>query len=337
MLLLSLICNQIENLLLKKALVGDKPAALLSKFNTHHQEVALLLMRKDSKPIEEKTISEVLNSPEDYTLLLTLNRSPQFFEPLGAPKNSNHPYLFDPLTTLLPEVKTVLILGDGDGLQTREAIQYSSIKKITVVDIDEQWARFAKTNPFLKKHNHNALEDHRVTVHFVNTFKWIASTQETFDLIVIDFPVEPGSLTMKRAYSIQFFRDLKRLLNKSGVAVFHTNNTSNPTWLQIYSKTAQESGFVPLFGYKQGTSTWSPIEQTILFHDEGQLNSFIDQYVNSYLKNPDKIKILEELGYIHYGKVESSDRYLSLYNPFTFKAFFKKNLELLKETIFGKK
>lgn len=322
--------NQFENILIKRSFMGSHPVRLLEKKYTRYQQILLFLSRKDAKPIKRSN-KEALKHPKDYYFFMTLNGSLQFFEPFDLGKDPDHIYLFDQYLYFNQNLKNILILGGGDGLPARQALRYPSLEKITMVDLDKQWVEFAKQNPFMQHLNQNALNNKRINIHFADAFKWIIQTKEKFNLIIVDFPAEPGSLAKKRTTSIQFLRDLYRILNDDGIVIIHSNGISKRLKLKLFSKTATTAGFFPLFAFKENSSTWSAIEQLVLFKNKSEQTNFLNNYYNHYLNSPQFKKIPYDFGRLDYSLVPESKHIISFYDPFISALPFKDKWKLIEE------
>ena len=59
----------------------------------------------------------------------------------------------------------VLILGGGDGLAVREVLKYDEVKKIDLVDLDEEMIRICSTNDNITKINENRLKSDKFSIH----------------------------------------------------------------------------------------------------------------------------------------------------------------------------
>lgn len=72
-----------------------------------------------------------------------------------------HEPLVHPVMSLSPH-RRVLILGGGDGLALREVEKWQGVESITLVDLDPDMIRIARTNPIFTSLNHNSFKDARV-------------------------------------------------------------------------------------------------------------------------------------------------------------------------------
>ena len=137
-------------------------------------------------------VIELFFDPETKHIRLDINGNTQFM--------SADEYRYHELMVLAPFVlahkkpKTVLILGGGDGLATREALKFAD--QITVVDIDRDITELAKTDPFLVSLNQNAFNNEKVKVINKDAFKWVGyEHKKKWDMIISDYP-DPASPTL---------------------------------------------------------------------------------------------------------------------------------------------
>jgi spermidine synthase len=143
----------------------------------------------------------------------------------------------------------VLILGGGDGLALREALRYGDVGRIDLVDLDPMITCLATEQPDLVAANQASLHDTRATVVEadgvqpgdelvvrrqstlarwqwdqttyrqatvrvlnVDADQFIRSVDDSYDVIIVDFP-DPNSLEISKLYSLDFYRQLRRLMH----------------------------------------------------------------------------------------------------------------------------
>ncbi|HRP70368.1 MAG TPA: polyamine aminopropyltransferase, partial [Turneriella sp.] len=117
----------------------------------------------------------------------------------------------------------VLVMGGGDGLAIRELLRYENIEHIDLVDIDPAMTDLAKNHIWLKRLNHNAFSDTRVTIHNEDAFIYLQKPKKLYDVVILDFP-DPGNFSIGKLYSDIFFYRLKNVLADGAVGV--TQSTS---------------------------------------------------------------------------------------------------------------
>ncbi|MFZ3032632.1 MAG: polyamine aminopropyltransferase [Parvibaculum sp.] len=112
-------------------------------------------------------------------------------------------------------VKSLLIIGGGDGGILREAARHKSIERITMVEIDPAVTEFCKEH--LPMVSAGAFDDARLDLVFEDGTKFVAETEERFDVIIVDStdPVGPGAVLFEEV----FYRNAKRCLTEGGVLV----------------------------------------------------------------------------------------------------------------------
>ncbi len=151
----------------------------------------------------------------------------------------------------------VLILGGGDGLVARDLLKYSSIKKITLVDLDPEVTRLATTHRMMLELNEESMLDPRVNIVNADAYQFLEQAKEFFDVIIADLP-DPKNTSLARLYSREFYSLVKSRLSRQGV--FVTQATSPFFSKQAFwciKTTVESSGFkhvtpyhvyVPSFG-----------------------------------------------------------------------------------------
>jgi spermidine synthase len=112
-------------------------------------------------------------------------------------------------------VKSVLIIGGGDGGMLREVRKHSDIERITMVEIDGTVVEMCKE--FLPNHSQGAYEDPRLNLVIDDGMRFVATTEEKFDVIISDStdPIGPGEVL----FSENFYQACRRCLNDGGVLV----------------------------------------------------------------------------------------------------------------------
>ena len=112
-------------------------------------------------------------------------------------------------------VKSLLIIGGGDGGILREAARHKSIENLTMVEIDPAVTEFSKKH--LPMVSAGAFDDPRLDLIFEDGTKFVAETEKRFDVIIVDStdPVGPGAVLFEE----EFYRNAKRCLTEGGVLV----------------------------------------------------------------------------------------------------------------------
>ncbi|MHA6493613.1 polyamine aminopropyltransferase [Pseudomonas borbori] len=111
--------------------------------------------------------------------------------------------------------KRVLIIGGGDGGMLREVCKHDSVEHITMVEIDATVVEMCKE--FLPNHSKGAFEDERLTLVIDDGMRFVATTEEKYDVIISDStdPIGPGEVL----FSENFYQACRRCLNDGGILV----------------------------------------------------------------------------------------------------------------------
>ena len=131
-------------------------------------------------------------------------------------------------------VKNVMILGGGEGACLREALRWSSVESITMVDIDAEVV--AACREHLPNHHLGSFDDPRVTLIHGDAVAYLASLPDnSVDVIVSDMtdPVENGPSTF--CFTIEYFTQLKRILRPHGVLAVQAGPAS-PVEITLHAK-----------------------------------------------------------------------------------------------------
>ena len=113
-----------------------------------------------------------------------------------------------------PNPKRVLVIGGGDGGTIREVLRHVAVERAWMVEIDgmvvDVCRRYLPVTSC-------ALDDPRLTLLIEDGVKFMAETEERFDVVLIDStdPVGPA----KPLFGEAFYRNVHRVLNPDGIAI----------------------------------------------------------------------------------------------------------------------
>lgn len=137
-----------------------------------------------------------------------------------------HEMIVHPVSQLSKNLKNVLVIGGGDGGTIRELFKYSSIEKVTMVEIDEAVVNASKKHlPTLNTEFSNS----KLNLIIGDGIEHVRNAKAgTYDLVIVDGsdPVGPAEGLFTKA----FYADCARVLTDDGMLVtqgespmFHTN------------------------------------------------------------------------------------------------------------------
>lgn len=169
-----------------------------------------------------------------------------------------HEALVHPAMCSVPQPRSVLILGGGDGMAAREVLKYPSVQTIVLVDLDKVLTGLFKNNSFLTQLNKQSLADKRLSIVNTDAFEWLRTAKTTFDVVIIDFP-DPSGYSVGKLYTTAFYRLLQRVLHKGSVAtVQSTSPLVAPRTFWCVRNTLSAVGFavVPYHAYVPSFGEW---------------------------------------------------------------------------------
>ncbi len=151
---------------------------------------------------------------------LFLNGNLQFAE---RDEYRYHEALVHPVMAAHGAPKKIAVLGGGDGLAIREILKYASVESITLVELDPAMTREFSSQPALVALNGGTLLSPKVRIVHQDAFKWLETTPEVFDIVIVDFP-DPTNFSIGKLYTNSFYALLDKHLAASGYAVVQTTS-----------------------------------------------------------------------------------------------------------------
>lgn len=129
-------------------------------------------------------------------------------------------FIYDEMVTHVPmavhpNVRSVLIIGGGDGGVAKELLQYSSVERIDVVETDEMFVDVCRR--FFPEVA-CALDDERVSVHYDDGLRFLRSKKEQYDLIIND-STDPFGHT-EGLFTKEFYGSCYKALREDGIMVY---------------------------------------------------------------------------------------------------------------------
>ena len=173
-----------------------------------------------------------------------------------------HENLMHPALTAHAAPRKVLIIGGGDGGAAEEALKHPSVEEVVMVELDGRVLDIARKH-FEKVHR-GAIDDARLRILIGDGLKYMAETDERFDMIALDLPDPIGPAT--ELYEEDFFNDCRRVLAPGGVLTLHMGSpVSRPERVAThYKRLARVFGvvrpyvmFIPLYGCLWSMATCS--------------------------------------------------------------------------------
>jgi spermidine synthase len=151
---------------------------------------------------------------------LFLNGNLQFAE---RDEYRYHEALVHPVMAAHGAPRKVAVLGGGDGMAVREILRHAGVESVTLVELDPNMTRLFSTHETLARLNGHSLSSPKLRIVNTDAFQWLQDTQETFDVVVVDFP-DPTNFAIGKLYTNSFYALLDRRLSASGYAVIQTTS-----------------------------------------------------------------------------------------------------------------
>ncbi|UCC71208.1 MAG: polyamine aminopropyltransferase [Gemmatimonadota bacterium] len=128
-----------------------------------------------------------------------------------------HEVLVHPPLLMQQSPASVLVVGGGDGGVLVELLKHRSVEKVIIVEIDEMVIDASRRH--LQNVCGTAFDDPRIELRIADGRKFIETSPETFDLIVLDLtdPIGPS----KSFYTREAYEYLLRRLGPTGVVATH--------------------------------------------------------------------------------------------------------------------
>lgn len=131
-----------------------------------------------------------------------------------------------------PEIKTVLVIGAGDGGTVRELAKYKTIERIDMVEIDRMVVDACKE--YLPTVSCK-LSDPRVHIYIEDGLRFVRHVENEYDLIIVDStdPFGPG----EGLFTAEFYGNCYKALTDSGILV----NQHESPFYNSYAKSMKQA------------------------------------------------------------------------------------------------
>jgi spermidine synthase len=116
-----------------------------------------------------------------------------------------------------PAPRSLLLIGGGAGGSLLQALQHPSLERVDYVELDPTVLELAEK--YFPAQWIAARADPRVHVHHADGRLFLKTTDQVFDVIIVDLPA-PQTAQLNRFYTLDFFREAAKKLSKNGVFSF---------------------------------------------------------------------------------------------------------------------
>ena len=128
-----------------------------------------------------------------------------------------HQSLVHPAMLFHPRPASVFVGGGGEGGTLREALTHKSVERVVMIDLDQQVVELCRQ--YLPQHHQGAFDDPRVQLLHQDARAFLAETDETFDVMLMDLvdPMEGGPAYL--LYTREYYEIARARLNPGGILV----------------------------------------------------------------------------------------------------------------------
>ncbi|HBH97193.1 MAG TPA: hypothetical protein DDX89_05320 [Candidatus Omnitrophica bacterium] len=122
-----------------------------------------------------------------------------------------------------PAPRRILLIGGGATGTLAELLKHP-VEQIDYVELDPAFIRMIR--PALSSSDRAALDDPRVRLRHVDGRRWLSTTTQAYDVILLSLP-EPRNAQVNRLYTLEAFRLIRRRLAPGGVFAFTVPSSEN--------------------------------------------------------------------------------------------------------------
>ena len=123
-----------------------------------------------------------------------------------------------------PAPRSLLLIGGGVNGSLAQALQHPNLERLDYVELDPAILEIAGT--WFPREWAPARSDPRVHVHAIDGRRFLKSSGDTFDVIIVNLP-DPDTAQLNRFYTLEFFREARRGLNPGGILSLRVSASEN--------------------------------------------------------------------------------------------------------------
>ena len=207
-----------------------------------------------------------------------------------ADEHLYHEALVHPAMLLHPGPESVFIGGGGEGATLREVLKYESVRRVVMLDIDEEVIDLCRR--FLPNHHQGAFDDPRLELHIQDAREFLSSTSQSFDVVILDLadPIEGGPAY--KLYTQDFYRLIKKRISSGGLLVTQSGPAGPNNYGECFTAVVKTlstlfphvypySSYIPCFGTPWGFTLASDRELPAISPP-----AFIDDLLEKRLRQP---------------------------------------------------
>jgi spermidine synthase len=206
-----------------------------------------------------------------------------------------------------PNPKRVLLIGGGLNGSGNEVLKHK-VEKLVYIELDPMLVQIARR--YLKEEM-NFLDDPRVELIHTDARFFIKRTMERFDVVIVNLP-DPHTAMLNRFYSLEFFTEVKRVLNPGGIVSLSLTSSENylsyeqrgllrsirRTMLKVFSEAVVLPGGVNFVIGKLPDNWRLTLDPGVLvarLKERKAETLFVSEYYIPYRLTPDRVSYLKDI------------------------------------------
>lgn len=170
-----------------------------------------------------------------------------------------HESLVHPALVAQSNPTSVLVIGGGEGATIREVLRHSTVRRVVMVDIDQELVALCKEH--LADWHRGSFDDPRLELAFSDGKEYVTRCREKFDCIIIDLTDSLDEGPALALYTEEFYHLVKTRLAAYGMLVVQAMELTGLDYAdhltvrralgKMFKEVSSYTAFVPSFW-----STW---------------------------------------------------------------------------------
>ena len=205
-----------------------------------------------------------------------------------------------------PDPRSLLLIGGGVNGSVTEALTHPSLERLDYVELDPMIFDIAAR--YFPEEWDKVRRDPRVRIHAVDGRRFLKSTSDIFDVIIVNLP-DPHTAQLNRFYTEEFYREAAAKLRPGGIVSFQVTSSENyisqeladflrcleRTLRQVFPEvTAIPGDTVHFFAAaKPGTLTTDPQELLRRLRARRLHTQYVREYFLPFRMSPDRMQDLQ--------------------------------------------
>lgn len=123
-----------------------------------------------------------------------------------------------------PAPENILLIGGGVNGGVRQIIKHPMVVSVDYVELDPSIIRLGKQ--YLSEEEIPPVSEVRIQTIFTDGRQWVQSVDKKYDIIILGLP-DPSSALLNRFYTLEFFKNCRKILNENGIIAFRLTSSEN--------------------------------------------------------------------------------------------------------------